>query len=161
MAEAKTSGNGAARGQKPNKTEAVKLGQRELGKDAKAADLQKFARDRFGLDIGINHVYNILSEIRKADKKKGGQGSKPQAGKPQAAQTQAAKPATPKPPQPKKAAAAAPAPAPSAAQATPPAPARANTPAGGLALEDIVAAKELLTRVGGERLRALLDVLER
>ncbi len=131
MAETKARGDRAGR-PKPTKMDAVREAQGKLGKDAKAADIQKYVRDTFGHDMKIDHVYNCLSEIRR------------QAGK------------TAKPTARKEAA-----PAPAAARQTPPPPPRPAAPAGGIELKDIAAAKGLVERLGPARLRELIDLLAR
>ena len=69
MAENKVKGNKAGQA-KPTKMNAVRQAVKKLGKDAKAADIQKFVQNTFGLAMTVNHVYNCLSELRKQAKKK-------------------------------------------------------------------------------------------
>ena len=66
-----TKANGNRTGQaKLTKMDAVRQALKKLGKDAKAADIQKFVKGTFGLAMTVTHVYNCLSEIRKQAKKK-------------------------------------------------------------------------------------------
>ena len=69
MAETKAN-SGRAGQAKPTKMNAVRQALKKLGKDAKAADIQTFVKDTFGLAMTVNHVYNCLSELRKQAKKK-------------------------------------------------------------------------------------------
>jgi hypothetical protein len=113
---------------------AVRQTLKKLGKDTKAADIQKFVKDTFGLAMTVNHVYTCLSQLRKRAKKK-------RLAKSQAKQEAAS------------------APAPAVAQHRPASPPRQPTGQGGLSLKDMAVAKGLLERVGPDRLRALIDVL--
>jgi hypothetical protein len=134
MAQTKPATNGAAPAAKPQitKMDAVRKAQAALGKNAPAAEVQSFVKDRFGLAMTVDHIHNCRSEIRKQAKKK--------AGKAKAAAAAAqAKPAA----------------------AAPAAHAPAARASGVVSLADLQAAKALLQRVGPEGLRTLIDVLSK
>jgi hypothetical protein len=121
----------------PNKNEAVYLALQELGTDAERGQILSFVKERFGIEMTPNHV----SSAKTTALKKLGVNGKPVS--------------KAKPPAPKKAA--------RVDEAAPVAtPAREkSSPAGGTAVEldDLLALKALVGRVGAETLRKLIDVV--
>jgi hypothetical protein len=123
------------------KVDAVAEALAACGQDAPRPDVQDWIKNKFGFTMSVDHISNckkvlakkagISLQARRRKKRKPG----PKKGR--AARTQAAeKPVAP--PQAK--------PAPAAAART-------------VALEDILKLKELLTSIGGEHLKTLIDVM--
>jgi hypothetical protein len=135
----KKGGRGAGKGG-ISKQEAVRRALAELGDDAKPTAIRGFVRDRFGIEMGTDHISTAKGEILRKARAQG----TPAPAKP-AVQPSAARQAEPTQ-------------APPAAQApaTPAAPARG---AGGQAipLDDILVVKDLVVRLGPGPLRALID----
>jgi hypothetical protein len=132
---------GAQQGQSPpakiSKQEGVRRALAKLGKDAKPTAIQSFVKNEFGIEMSTDHISTAKGEIRRQAAAK--------------AKKAAKKPAPPKP-------------APSKGGASPAPVARpplAGNGRGGIQLEDILAAKALVERVGAEQLRALIDALAR
>jgi hypothetical protein len=141
------SGNEAAAPEaKLTKREAVLRALAELGQGAGRTQIRDWVKGRYGIDVSLDHISTTKVEAagkppKKKKKKKSG--AKAAAGP--TAEAGAARAA----------AGAAPAPA------APPARAEKANTKGGVALEDVVAVKALLARVGPEHLRALIEVLSR
>ena len=115
------------------KQEAVRRAVAALGKNALAKEIQKHVKEKFNLDMTIDHIYTAKSSVLGKKKKA------------------ATKPAADKPP--------APQPAVAVASVRPaPAPVSSKQP-GGISLEDLQSAKALLGRVGAEQLHRLIDLL--
>src|SRR5262249_42599402 len=119
---------------KISKLEAVRRAMAELGNKAQRGQIKDFIKERFGIEMTPDHISTSKGEIPR---------KRTQARTPTAKAVAAKEPARPQ---------AQRAPAPAAP------PARAE---GGIALEDIAAAKALVDRVGAEQLRALIEVLAR
>jgi hypothetical protein len=120
--------------EKITKMEAVRRAMAELGNDATPTPLQAHVKDKYGLDMTKEHVSVYKRDIlRKL-------GVRPKKAKPKKA---AAKRAAPKPPV-----------QPAAASTSP---AKSSGKAGGIPLEDILAVKELVGRLGARPLHALID----
>jgi hypothetical protein len=117
---------------KLTKLDAVEQAMKALGKDATREQLRGYVKDTFGYDMTVDHVSNCKGELAKRAKKKAA----------------AKKAAAPK---------AAPQPAP--AQATPAA--GGTSKAGVIALDDVLALKALVDRVGADGLRQLIAAFER
>jgi hypothetical protein len=130
---------------KPNgdsitKKEAVQQALTELGKAAKAADLQKYAKEKFGLDISTSLAKEYKGDLLK--------------GKTDAKQTAAPKLTTKKPTVTKKP------PAKKPATAKPPAAkpqGQVSQAVSGIPLQDILTIKELVGRLGAKPLHVLID----
>jgi hypothetical protein len=130
---------------KPNgasitKKEAVQQALAELGKAAKSADLQKYAKEKFGLDISSNLVKEY-----KGDLLKGKTAAKQQAAAKLTSKEStvtkkptAKKPATAKPPAAKP-------------------PGQVGSAVSGIPLQDILTIKELVGRLGAKPVHVLID----
>jgi hypothetical protein len=116
------------------KMDAVRKALTELGSDARPAQIGAFVKDRFGIDMTADYVSKYKSSILTSE-----------PGKYKPSPQPAARPAAPPP---------------AAAAPPPPAPPRADAKAA-ISLEDILAVKDLVERVGAESLRKLIDVLAR
>ena len=114
--------------------EGVRRAVAELGKDAKPLRIQGFVKERFGIVMNTNTISTYKADIARK-KAKAKAAPKPAA----AANGQAEKLAPP--------------PVTSAAFH------RTNGKAAGIGLKDILAVKDLVTRVGANNLRTLIDVL--
>jgi hypothetical protein len=124
--------------------EAIRRAVAELGPAATGDKIQAFAKERFGLDLTRKYITDSRSKMRTRKKRKKSKPAAPAAPPPAAAKkTKPSPPARPAP--------ARPAPARPAAQ-----PGNGKTV---VLLEDLVALRSLVERVGSARLRALLDVL--
>jgi hypothetical protein len=135
---ATASNGGAARPQAGlTKMEGVKRAQAALGRDAKPLAIQKYVKDRLGIDISTSVISTYKKDIaRKAAKGK----AKPRVtakGKPGPAAAAAPRETAPQPP-----AAAKPA---------------AGGKSGGIPLGDILTVKELVERLGAAPLHTLID----
>jgi hypothetical protein len=108
----------------------------ELGKDASRGDIQSFVRERFGHEMTLDHISNCKGELAK---KAGGK----------------------KPPKKKKA--KAPPATTTLAPATAPKPAAAKQAGNSetVLLDDVLALKAIIERMGPQRLRTLTEVLSR
>jgi hypothetical protein len=117
-----------------NKMEAMRRALRELGKNAKPADLQEHLKSRFGLDMKKDLISKYKSDIltKKHKKKKG-------------AKTAAAEPAATSKPGPKPGQAAA----------------KKASNGKGILLADLMEIKGLVHRVGVDQLRALIAAFAR
>jgi len=116
------------------KMEAVRQVLAEMGNDAKPAAMQPVIKERFGIDMTTDHISTYKGDILR--KAKGGK-----------------KAAAPK---------GAPAPAPAAARESSVSRDRpAPSGGGGLRFEDVQATKELVDRLGADRLRALIALFAR
>lgn len=129
----------------PNKTEAVRQALGTLGWAASREQIQKFVWDKFSIQMSTDHISNCKSEIRKQLAKAGRPIPRPQrrslAAKPLIQKSAAKKEAPPK------------------ETAQPAIAARAK--AEGISLEDIQAVKALVSRVGANDLKTLIDLLGR
>jgi hypothetical protein len=132
----------------PSKAQAVYLALQELGKEAKRGEIREFVRERFGIDMKPDHVSTARAE---ALRKMAGNGKPAAKEAPPAA---VAEPAAPREPARVEQA------APVAAVETPlrgkPAPTGGGT---AVELDDLLALKALVGRVGAENLRRLIDVV--
>jgi hypothetical protein len=131
-------GNAAGKPEALTKGEAVRRALRQLGNQAPRAEIQSFVKDNFGIEVSLDHISTTRVEALRKKKS--------------AKKPAAAKAAGPKPEAKPKAA---------AAPAAPPARAVAGAAQSGIALDDLVALKELVGRVGPDHLRKLIDVLNR
>jgi hypothetical protein len=112
-----------------------------LGEAATRDQIRVFVKDQFGYEMTPDHISNCKGELAKKAKKAKGA-------------TAAKKPAAPKP-------APAPQEAPALAQQKPAATASSNGRAKTVALDDVLAVKGLVDRVGADGLRELIDAFER
>ena len=153
-AKQKATGNGAApatgRGYKTiSKVEAVRRSLEKLGREAGNAAIQADVLERFGLVMTTNHVSTCKGDLRKAEARKAGArkaGAKKDAAP--AAKTQPAKLAARVP----------------QAAATPATTTHSETSHGqrtAVELDDILAVKALVDRVGAGHLRTLIDVMSK
>jgi hypothetical protein len=131
----------------PSKAQAVYLALQELGREAKRGEIREFVRGRFGIDMKPDHVSTARAEALR--KMAGGSKAAPKEAPPAAE----AGPAAPRKP----------------ARVEQAAPVAAETPlrekssptGGGTAVEldDLLALKALVGRVGAENLRKLIDIV--
>jgi hypothetical protein len=132
----------------PNKNEAVYLALQELGTDAKRGPIREFVKERFGIDMNPDHVSTARGE---ALRKMAGDGKPAPKESPPAAE---AEPAAPREPAGVEQA------APDAAAQTPlrekSSPTSSST---AVELDDLIALKALVGRVGAENLRRLIDIV--
>jgi hypothetical protein len=122
--------------EKITKQEAVRRALAHFGREAKPAQMKGWIKEEFRIDMSTDHISTAKGEILR----KAREGKKPAAKKP-APPKSAAREAGPKPT------------APPQAKPTP-APA---TGGGGIPLEDILAVKNLVGRLGAGPLHALID----
>jgi hypothetical protein len=132
----------------PSKAQAVYLALQELGREAKRGEIGEFVRVRFGIDMKPDHVSTARAE---ALKKLAADGKPAPKEAPPAAE---AEPATPREPA-------------RVGQAAPVA--AGETPMGGkssptgsgpaVELDDLLALKVLVGRVGAENLRRLIEIV--
>jgi hypothetical protein len=121
-----------------SKMEGVRRALSELGKDAKPARIQGFVKERFGIEMSTDVVSTYKGDIaRKAAK---AAVTKSPVTQPVATmvQTNQVAPTT---------------------SGKPAAVHRTNGEAAGIGLTDILAVKDLVTRVGANNLRTLIDVM--
>ena len=116
--------------EKITKQEAVRRALAHFGKDGKPAQMQGWIKEQFGIEMSTDHISTAKGIILR---KAGGKAKK-----------SAAKKAAPKPQV-----------QPAAASTSPPKPTGGK--AGGIALEDILAVKELVGRLGARPLHTLID----
>ncbi len=121
---------------KVNKMECVRKALSELGKKAKPAELQTFLKEHFNLDMERELISKYKSDILIKRKRRM---AKVRAGRP------------------RKAKASAPSEAP--AVAPPKAAARTRSRTEGVSLEDVQTVKDLVGRVGADKLRSLIGML--
>jgi hypothetical protein len=121
---------------KVRKLDAVEQAMKALGKDATREQLRGYVKGTFGYDMTVDHVSNCKGDLAKRAKKK----------------TAAKKAAAPK---------AAPQKATAPAQLKPAATAGNNGRPRTVALEDVLALKALVDRVGADGLRQLIAAFER
>jgi hypothetical protein len=116
-----------------SKQEAVRRALAELGNNAKPVEIKPFVKERFGIEMSADHISTAKGTILKKAK---GKKKRRRAAKKEAAPTAPAQP-TPRP----------------------------RTESGkagdGITLDDIRTVRELLDRVGADRLRALIGLLAR
>ncbi len=131
------------------KIEAVRRAMAALGKDASRADIQGYVRQKFGIQITLDHISNCKGELAKRAAKAAtppGPGSA--ATKSAAGPAASGKPSAPQSP---------------AAQSTRAAPTHAVSGNGSsrasILLEDVLTAKILIDRVGAGPLKKLIDGL--
>jgi hypothetical protein len=123
---------------KVTKLDAVEQAMKALGKDATREQLRGYVKDTFGYDMTPDHISNCKGDLAKRAKKA-------------KAKVAAKKAAAPKPaPQP-----AVP------AQVKAKAAANSNGKADAIALQDVLALKALVDRVGADGLRTLIAAFER
>jgi hypothetical protein len=131
--------------EKISKMEAVRRAMAELGTDATPTPLQAHVKDKYGLDMTKEHVSvykrDILRKLGVKPKKRVAKKAAPQ--KPAARKAGPKKAAVPKPQV-----------QPAAASRSP---AKSSGKAGGIALEDILAVKGLVGRLGARPLHTLID----
>ena len=116
-----------------SKQEAVRRALAELGKNAKPSEIKPFVKERFGIEMSADHISTAKGTILKKAKTKK---------KTKAAVKREAAPTAP-------------------AQATPRPRPETGQAGGGISLDDIRTVRELLDRVGADRLRALIELLAR
>jgi hypothetical protein len=127
-----------------SKQEAVRRALAELGNDAKPAVIRGFVKDRFGIEMGADHISTAKGEILRKARAQGTQQARP-AVQPSVARQAEPVEATPAPP----------------AQAAPPAPAKGAGGQAAIPLDDILVVKGLVVRLGAGPLRALVDAFAR
>ncbi len=125
------------------KMDGVRKALAELGQDAPPLKIREYLKQRLGIEMTTDHISNYKSEIRKAAARRKHAGHT-SAKQPSASKTYASSQAT--------------APKASASSA---APASNGRSSGGISLQDIQAAKELIGRVGAGQLRSLIELLAR
>jgi hypothetical protein len=119
-----------------SKMEGVRRALSELGRDAKPTQIQGFVQERFGIQMSTDVISTYKGDIaRKAAK------AQAATEKPPAAKTAVTKQMAPEP------------------QVKAPPTHRANGQAAGIGLKDILAVKDLVTRVGANHLRTLIEVM--
>jgi hypothetical protein len=116
-----------------SKKEAVRRAMEIAGPDATPTELRKVIRQRFRILMSNDHISNTKSAIRREMAAREAAMGKKEATEPAAATPPAA-------PQPES-------------------PVESGQPLGGYGLEDIRGARELLARLGAEKLKGLIDVL--
>jgi hypothetical protein len=117
------------------KMEAVRQALTELGRKAKRGDIQRVVKDRFGIQMSLDHISNCKGEIQRKRK----QASKAKAAaKTSAAPKVAARKPAGKPP----------------AVTTP-----SQSVAGRINFGDLEAVGSLVRRLGADQMRALVDLL--
>jgi hypothetical protein len=126
-------------GGKVSKVDAVGQALAELGQDASRDQIRGFVKDRFGYEMTPDHISNCKGDLRKRAAK----GKK--AGKKQAATAKATQPAA----------------APTPARPAPAAARVAHGKAPAIPLEDILAVRALVDRLGAAPLKTLIDALGR
>jgi hypothetical protein len=140
-----TTGNGKQGGGKAaiSKMEAVRRSMGSLGSDAAPRDIQAEVKKRFGIDMSADHVSTCKGEIIRKAKTQAGAGGTPRPAN--GAQKPAARPM------------------PAVARQDRPPQAAGQQPAGGpsISLQDVLAVKGLVERVGAEQLQALIAAFER
>jgi hypothetical protein len=128
------------------KLEAVKRAMARMGRNAKPLAIKDYLKSQFNIEISADVASNYKKQLKKAKK-----GAKAAAAKSAALTRQTAKaPLAPKPQA-------------SVMPIATPAP-RAESPkptAGGVSLQDLLAVKDLVSRVGAENLRTLVELLAR
>jgi hypothetical protein len=132
----------------PSKAPSVYPALQELGREAKRGEIGEFVRERFGIDMKADRVSTARAE---ALRKMAGDGKPAQEEAPPAA---VAEPAAPRKPAPVEQA------APVAAQEMPLG--EKSSPTGtstAIELDDLLALKALVGRVGAETLRKLIDIV--
>jgi hypothetical protein len=145
-----------------NKLEAVRRTLAKLGWEAKPTEIQSHVKKTYGIEMTTDHISTYKADLARKAREAGEPVpqaappvKKPTAPKPQAS---AAKPQTSAAKPPAQAAKKPPAVSPASA-----APAQAEGGAGSsggsILLEDVLTAKQLLDRVGADKLRILLDGL--
>jgi hypothetical protein len=116
-----------------SKQEAVRRALAELGTDAKPTAIRGFVKDRFGIEMGTDHISTAKGEILRKARAQGTPAQARPAVQPSAQQ---------------------------AVPASPPAPAKAAAGQAAIPLADILAVKGLVVRLGPGPLRALIDAFE-
>jgi hypothetical protein len=111
------------------KIESVRRALAELGREAKPMQIQRFVKERFGIEMNTDHISTSKADILRKMASKGKPAAKPAEAR-KAAVTPQAKPAR-----------------------------QGNGQASKIRLQDLQAVKELVGRVGADQLRALIDVL--
>ncbi|MBI1913752.1 MAG: hypothetical protein HYS12_03215 [Planctomycetes bacterium] len=126
-------GQGAQAVEQPakNKMDAVRRALAKLGRTAKPAQIREHVKNRFGMDLSADLISTYKGEIKRKRKGKKKKGAKKQAAAP------AAPPAKQPPRPPAKSAAAA------------------------ISLEDMRLVKGLVTRVGPDALKGVIELLSR
>ena len=151
----KTNGKaGVAAAKDLSKKELVRRAVGQLGRDAKAVQIQAHIKDKFGVEMSPNHISASKSELLRET----AGGTKP-ATSTALAKPAAPKPAAKKPTAPKSAAKTTPAPKAVAPARVPGHETGNGKTSGGISLHDIQTAKDLVGRVGAAQLRALIDLL--
>jgi hypothetical protein len=125
--------------EKVSKVDAVGQALAERGKDASREQIQSFVKDRYGYTMSLDHISNCKAALAKRAAK-GKKAAKKQAATPKATQ---------------------PAAAPAAARPAPAAARVGNGKAPAIPLEDILAVRALVDRLGVAPLKTLIDALGR
>jgi hypothetical protein len=128
-----------------SKQEAVRRALAELGHDAKPTVIKGFVKDRFGIEMGTDHISTAKGEALRKARLQGTAAPARPAVQPSVARQAEPVRATPAPPAP----------------AAPPSPAGGAGGQAAIALEDILAVKDLVVRLGAGPLRALVDAFAR
>jgi len=123
------------RDQAGSKMDGVRRALNKLGKDATTTRIQALLKDELGIEMPLKHITNYKSKVLRKAAGKDKSAKKPAAQKAAARTTDA----------------------PPAPVAT--APTAVGKGKGGIALDDILATKSLLERVGAEEFLTLIDVL--
>jgi hypothetical protein len=129
------SGNGMT------KMDGVRKALAELGRDAPPLKIREYLKQRLGIEMTTDHISNYKSEIRKAAARRKHAGHS-NAKQPSASKTYTSSQATAQ-----------------KASASSTATTSNGRSSGGISLQDIQAAKELIGRVGAGQLRSLIDLL--
>ena len=146
----KTGGAGAKSAQPPiTKLEAVRQALAKLGNDALPSQMQPYIKKTFGIDMTTDHISTSKGDIARKAREAAEAAHQAAGKKPAAPKTQAAPKA--------QATTASSTPAPTGTQ-TPSAHGKGSV-GGNILLEDVLTTKELLDRVGAEKLRTLIDGL--
>jgi hypothetical protein len=128
--------------------EAVRQALAHFGGDARPSAMRPWIKEQFGIDMSADHISTYKGDIRRKQAARAQSTASPS---PAVAAARAAKPAATRRPAAKKSA------------APRPQPQKATAPQGasGISLEDLQAVKDLVGRVGPDRLRALIDLFAR
>jgi hypothetical protein len=121
--------------EKITKQEAVRRALNELGPEAKPTQMQGWIKEQFNIEMGKDHISTAKGDIlRKAGKKRKSKGKRPATQKSAARKVEAAGSSAPKP------------------ISAPSAKGQNSIP-----LEDVLAVKDLVVRLGPGPLRTLID----
>ena len=122
-----------------SKKDAVRRALSDLGNEAKPMQIQGHIKQRYHIDMGLDHISTCKGEILR----EAGQ-AKPTAGKPASAKPSSKQPSAPK-----------------LASGTGKAATAQDGGSPGISLKDIETVKDLVERVGATSLKKLIDVMAR